>query len=125
MTPIEKKFWNTYQDWKDRDETICNRLGYDSIIKIVPQYQLKVKGKRIVVIDFAEPDIKIAIELDGHKFHRTKSQNNKRERAIILEDFVLLRYTGSEVWNDPIEVLAEIYHTYCLRIALERGVKNG
>lgn len=47
-----------------------------------------------------------AVECDGHDFHeRTKEQaqkDRKRDRVVQSEDMEILRYTGSEIWNDPI-----------------------
>lgn len=96
-------------------------------MQLIPQYDLICKDK-VLKIDFVEPTTKIAIELDGFNWHfLNKDQverDKKRERLIILEDYTLLRYTGSEVHKDPIEVLEEIYFTYCLK-AINLGGANG
>lgn len=118
LTAIEQIFWDTYQNWKDGNITICNRLGYDSTMQLIPQHQLATKSN-VYLIDFAETTTKIAIELDGFEWHyQNKDQvikDKKRERAIILEDYTILRYPGAEVYNNPEEVLEEVYFTYCLK----------
>lgn len=47
--------------------------------------------------------LKIAIECDGHAFHeRTKEQaarDRSRDRALTLEGWTVLRFTGSEIWK--------------------------
>lgn len=48
--------------------------------------------------------IRIAVECDGHAFHeKTKEQaarDKARERAISLEGWTVLRFTGSEIYKD-------------------------
>lgn len=118
LTPIEKILFDTYNMWKDGDIKNCDLLGYESNMILIPQYELKSK-KYIYYIDFVEPFTKLAIELDGFNFHYLNQEqvvhDKKRERKIIMEDFTILRYPGTEVHNNPVEVLEEIYHTYCLR----------
>lgn len=46
----------------------------------------------------------ILIECDGHEFHeRTKAQASRdksRDRKLALAGYHVIRYTGSEIWND-------------------------
>lgn len=60
------------------------------------------------------PRLQVAIELDGHDFHeKTKEQAQKdKERDRILQHggYKVLRYTGSEVWNGPLEVVDDVMH---------------
>lgn len=48
----------------------------------------------------------VIIECDGHDFHeRTKEQaarDRSRDRRASLSGFVVLRFTGSEIWKDPL-----------------------
>lgn len=46
----------------------------------------------------------IFIELDGHEYHSSKEQkksDNKRTRALSSEADAIIRFTGSEVYEDP------------------------
>lgn len=49
---------------------------------------------------------RIVIECDGHDFHeRTKEQaarDKARDRALVQAKCTVLRFTGSELWRDPI-----------------------
>lgn len=49
---------------------------------------------------------KLVVECDGHDFHeRTKEQAAKdrsRDRALITKGYTVFRFTGSELWRDPI-----------------------
>lgn len=53
----------------------------------------------------------IVVEVDGHDFHeRTKEQAQRdktRDRLFQQLGFKVLRYTGSEVWRDPIKCALE------------------
>lgn len=59
-------------------------------------------GKAIEIITSVKYP-KIAIEIDGHMFHeKTKEQvtrDKKRERKLISNDWKIVRFSGSEVYN--------------------------
>lgn len=83
--------------------------AYEQIEGLVPQYQ--VLNYRI---DFAVPDKMIAIEIDGHDYHKTKtqrSQDNQREREIKLalpSNWIFIRFTGSEIFQNPARCVDEV-----------------
>lgn len=55
-------------------------------------------------LDFALPELKIAIELDGHDSHKTKEQRTNdanRERYLQLKGWKVIRFTGSEIYKRP------------------------
>lgn len=84
-SPIEEMFWN---------EALTRIYG------IVPQYEIGPYR-----VDFAIPDKKVAIELDGHDYHKTKEQRTndaQRERYLELEGWRVIRFTGTEVYKDAI-----------------------
>ncbi len=58
------------------------------------------------------PDVRIAIEADGHDFHeRTKAQaqrDKSRDRFLVAEGWRVLRFTGSEVFRDAAACVAEV-----------------
>jgi len=53
----------------------------------------------------------VLIECDGHDYHeRTKEQaaaDRSRDRALTTAGWKLLRFTGSEIWRDPIKCAEE------------------
>ena len=54
--------------------------------------------------DFAIPNHKIIIELDGHEFHNTKEQRGKdseRDRDLLQLGWTTIRFTGTEVYSNP------------------------
>lgn len=63
--------------------------------------------------------VRIAVELDGHDFHdRTKEQasrDRRRDRFLIAHGWTVLRYTGSDVYRDPLAILDEV-EKHCRRL---------
>jgi very-short-patch-repair endonuclease len=59
-------------------------------------------------------DRRIVIECDGHDFHSTKSQiqrDKSRDRWLNTHGFMVLRFTGSEIWADTAQCAGEIFDT--------------
>ena len=54
----------------------------------------------------------VIVELDGHAFHeRTKEQATRdkaRDRWLSQRGYIVLRFTGSEVWANPFAVVSEV-----------------
>ncbi len=77
-----------------------------------PQYELRDRqGREIARVDFAYPDHRVAIELDGYRFHsdpHTFATDRQRQNQISLEGFTVLRYTARDVRGDPGRILSEI-----------------
>ncbi len=53
------------------------------------------------------------VEIDGHDFHeRTKQQasrDKKRDRDLLAEGYYTLRFTGSDIFNDPYSFVEEVW----------------
>lgn len=65
--------------------------------KIDPVCQFQCGAYRL---DFAFPDCRVCVELDGHDFHKTKEQRThdaSRERWLQLNDWRVIRFTGTEI----------------------------
>lgn len=80
--------------------------------QLVAQYEIVTGGKKYRV-DFAmmRGSARVAIECDGHDFHeKTKEQaasDKARDRAMTLAGWTVLRFTGSEIYRDPMACLLE------------------
>lgn len=86
-SPIEQKFL-----------AACEKLGAASLAGLVPQYP--VAGYRI---DFALPDRKIGIELDGFASHSSTADienDRRRQRDLEGRGWYLIRFGGREVHRD-------------------------
>jgi very-short-patch-repair endonuclease len=80
--------------------------AYDHIEGLVPQYL--VPGYRL---DFAVPDKQIAIEIDGHEYHKTKEQRThdaKRERELSIDGWRVVRFTASEIWQNATSCVDDV-----------------
>lgn len=90
------------KDWREQ-----GMLGDDLIFVMTPQAE--VAGYRVdFLLWFARGrELRgIAIECDGHDFHeKTKEQaarDKKRDREINVAGFPVIRFTGSEIFRDPV-----------------------
>lgn len=87
---------------------------WNSQVALASQVPL-ILGDRSVRIDFALilfTGDKFAIEFDGHDFHdRTKEQaqrDKSRDRLLTAKGWSPVRFTGSEVWKDPSDIVAQV-----------------
>lgn len=61
-------------------------------------------------VDFAVPNKKVLIELDGHDFHKTREQRTydaKRDRYLLTHGWKVLRFTGTEINKDVMACVDE------------------
>jgi len=69
------------------------------------------QGRTLAEIDFADPVLKIAIEVDGRAFHsdrRSFERDRERQNMLVLRGWVILRFTWERLINDPEGVIAEV-----------------
>jgi len=99
FSPVEEKFFK-------RSEEIGMPL-----IRQYPVSRYKIDFVYIHKDQDGNDKFKIAIEIDGSKFHTTTEQLNsdyKRERHLLLQGFMVVRFTGSEVHNHCGRCLDEV-----------------
>ncbi len=68
-------------------------------------------GRVLAEIDFADPGLMIAIEVDGRAFHsdrRSFERDRERQNMLILRGWMVLRFTWERIVKDPAGVIAEI-----------------
>ena len=104
-------------------------VGCDTVA-FLPQHPIEIQGKTYrpdFLLSMWLPDdstLHIAIECDGHDFHeKTKEQakrDRQRERALTADGYIVVRFTGSEIFNDPYKCAEEIY---CLAITKLKQMK--
>jgi len=93
------------------------------IQKVIPQLEIETEDGKFRVdfaidaggVSWAPKRVRIAVECDGHEFHeKTKEQAQRdkaRDRAIQRAGWVVLRYTGSEIFRSPWSVMDDIRRT--------------
>jgi len=66
---------------------------------------------------------KFAIEADGHEFHeKTKEQaarDKARERNLMKDGHLIIRFTGSEIWRDVSKCVGEIIEIVQKKVGLD------
>lgn len=68
-------------------------------------------GQILAEIDFADPVLKVAIEVDGRAFHSDRQsfeRDRERQNLLVTLGWVVLRFTWERIVNDPEGVLAEV-----------------
>lgn len=75
-----------------------------------PQHQI-LDGKLLVArVDFAYLDVRLAVEIDGYHYHSRRDQidrDRRRERALARHEWGVLRFTTSDIRDDPLSVVAD------------------
>ena len=99
QSPPESKF---HMSWVERhpDEPL------------MPQYSLSLSGRH-VFFDFALPNDKIAIEIDGYAFHSSKEKfadDRSRDRASQSQGWNVIRFAASDVLNDASRCVEDVYN---------------
>lgn len=59
-----------------------------------------------------DPSVKIIIECDGFQYHNSKQNfinDRKRDRLFQLNGYRVVRYSGSEIYQDPIEMSSDLF----------------
>jgi very-short-patch-repair endonuclease len=77
---------------------------------LIPQYEWQ--GKRID-FKYVDKPVEIFIECDGHDFHERMphqaTRDRKKDRLIQSAGIPILRFTGSEIYRDPLTCAYEIF----------------
>lgn len=100
---------------KTRQEPEINLMGYDKNFNLIPQYEVRICGKRYV-LDFFVPGAKIAVEIDGREWHSTNKQRENdydKERNLQTNGYRVLRFTANHAIEKPTDCLVQIYNFYC------------
>lgn len=101
---IEQTF---YEAWLSLPQ---NTGQYD----IVPQYRLSPYR-----LDFAFPQVRVGIELDGHATHSSPdaiAHDRKRQRYIESQGWQVIRFGGKEVFTDAIACAEEAWKIFLRRM---------
>ena len=113
-SPIESMFYLTWIGM-GRIES----RAYPELAELKMQCAIRANG-RDYRVDGAIPLGMIAVELDGHEFHeRTPEQvayRNQRDRDLQLAGWVVLHFSGREVFQDPWKCANQLF-----RATVDRG----
>lgn len=117
MTPIEQIFYVCKDIY---DMYVTHHKG--TTLDFLSQEYVKANGKTYKVDFCVETFVNnsdeyyfnkpILIELDGHDYHSTKEQRNRdyeRENNLKLAGYHIMRFTGSQVYNEPFSCVEKVY----------------
>ncbi len=131
LSPIEKIFYMNFMKHEIKSVPIIGGgpcdftwLGCQQFInaKTGEKLESQYLPEKYFILDFliqywfSNPTYKlavqIAVELDGHDYHeKTKEQakrDKEKDRVLQTHGYLVARFTGSEVYNDPMEVIEKI-----------------
>ena len=91
---------------------LLHSYNIDDKIKCFSQHKVNI-GDTFYFLDFYVEfcGAKYAIELDGYKYHSTKSQINhdyEREQNLNELGYKVLRFTGSQIYNSAFKSAAKV-----------------
>ena len=78
------------------EKRVFNVLNQNTDYRVLPQFEISV-GKSKYRADFALPDQRVIVEVDGHEFHRTRSQldsDRLRQNDIVSKGWKVVRVTA-------------------------------
>lgn len=114
-SPIEQIFITAFE--------LYIELLHKENIFLFSQKEIKVNDKKYIVDFYFESDMyvnqfdtnkKIIIECDGHDFHqKTKEQvkyDNEREYDLKMAGYEIIRFSGSQIYNEPIKCAEDAYN---------------
>jgi len=130
-SPIEKIFLTAFE--------IYTELENKEKIFLFEQEKVQI-GKKLYYVDFMfkaddylswlvfgdkikKHDYKLIIECDGHDFHeKTKEQvkkDNEREYDLKMAGYEVLRFSGSQIYNQPLKCARDTYNYILKKIKEE------
>jgi hypothetical protein len=98
---------------------VLNVFRHRSLPRSVGQYRLLLPSGA-VTLDRAWPEAKLAVELDGAKYHTSAEDRRRdlaRDRELMAIGWVVLRFTYADVLRDPEGVRAKVLEVYLTRLA--------
>lgn len=109
------------------------RMFYDAFCEVDEEFNIKPQYPvGIYTVDFLVNGT-VVVEIDGHERHKTKEQryeDYRRERFLMKEGYIVVRFMGSEVFVNPKKCIEEVEEIDCLfqtkiTDAHDEGIKWG
>lgn len=102
---------------------IQKRMSGDIKYQIIPQFPIKTSDRQYS-IDFAIPQLQVAIEVDGEMFHSNPEQlerDKKRDTTLSQKGWTTIRFTESEIDSKLRQVTEKILTTIMQKEAVLLG----
>ncbi|SDY70049.1 Protein of unknown function [Modestobacter sp. DSM 44400] len=98
---------------------VLSVFRHPSLPRSVGQFRVRLGDGRTVLLDRAFPEAKLAIELDGARFHTHPDDRRRdlsKDAALAALGWVVLRFTYADVLRDPDGVRAKVLAVYRARV---------
>jgi very-short-patch-repair endonuclease len=95
-------------------------LRHSAVPRYFRQFEVMTRSGTPADIDFAWPEAKLAVEVDGYRWHsgRQQWQNDmQRQNALAEIGWLVLRFSWYDVTNRPDYVIRTIMEAYGQRVA--------
>lgn len=92
-------------------ETRLLRAMHAAGLRPVLQHEVRARGRLVAIIDFAFPDVKVAIEADGFRWHSGRARwdiDRARRNELTLLGWRIIHVTWTEFARDPESVIDSI-----------------
>lgn len=115
----------------------CEGVHGDMVLEVTPQLQLGDHRVDFALeLTFTDPfhqmatmfgtekpkylseqvSVKLVVECDGHEFHEKTSEQAKkdksRDRDLLSRGYPVMRFTGSEIYCDPLKCAEQVVHDF-------------
>ena len=90
---------------------MASLLRGECIRSFVPEYEVWHDGRFVARVDFADPAVRLAVEVDGYAADSSLDafrRDRFRQNALVAAGWTVLRFTWSEVDAQSPRVAAEI-----------------
>nr|WP_320000073.1 DUF559 domain-containing protein [uncultured Draconibacterium sp.] len=106
-----------YQTFEYHRLIVDNFLSNSYNLTIQARLPDIIVNKKGITVDLlfwklSDEKFKLVVECDGFKWHKSKeyfTNDRKRDRLLKSNGYDVIRFSGSEIYNDPVNVAVEIY----------------
>lgn len=91
------------------------------------QHRVVQGGRVLARLDFADPELKIGIEVDGATFHSSADQQRRdreRDHALACDGWITLRFTTTDITQNPLAMIRTIHEVCAQRKARPPEPRN-
>jgi very-short-patch-repair endonuclease len=104
----------------DRDQVVTESELETLFIRLVrrhhlprpsKQHEIRVSGRVVARVDFAYPARRVAIEVDGYRWHSGKAawqRDRARSNELVTMGWIALRFTWDDIRHRPYQVAREV-----------------
>ena len=114
-----RKLVSEHQREDEVPDSVLESMGLElaHATKRKPKLHWRIlEGAQLIAeVDFAWPEVRLCVELDGWTQHRTRAafvRDRARDRALLRLGWVVLRFTWQDVVEDRESVIAELVSCY-------------